>query len=523
MIRYFLLSALILLPPPAISQVASQRERNQKPTADCRNPTANDTIDKRVISGCAVDGAIEPEAQTGSFQTTIVGDNAFTFDKGLQIGGGKTANGALGTMLRTDGHRDWVTLMPKPDPDANNTVEAVEFAINGGTPFTFTASGSTVTTSTTLPASAAGGRLILEESVYSIKSVSGTKVVVTGTPPAKGIGIYASTRGSGIASVSGNIVTRVSGDPFVPHHFGNFSLKINGTPYMVTATDFYGQKYTLASTPGKSSSASYAWQTTMNDQISTLRVARVWGAHEENISLYAAPDGYHLRSLLGSAPSKYRPLFIGSGERTPGDLARQISVYANGDLLLGGTYGNEAMRIVNSVRAVSRWETQAAVSGLPVSLRARSDSQSDVDASIDMQGSGGLSITNGAFSRAIVKFNAHSASTDYPEISAGAGQVDFSVNGRSNSIDIAISPKNGAMRPASDNGAALGSATARWSSTYATRYCYAATLCDWAGKGSPEGVVVAAVGSTYRRTDGGAGSSFYVKESGSSHTGWVAK
>ena len=146
-----------------------------------------------------------------------------------------------------------------------------------------------------------------------------------------------------------------------------------------------------------------------------------------------------------------------------------------------------------------------------------------MDASIDMQGSGGLNITNGAFSRTIVKFNANSASTDYPEISAGAGQVDFSVSGQSSSIDIAISPRNGAMRPASDNGAALGSAAARWSSTYATRYCYAATLCDWAGKGSPEGVIIAAVGSTYRRTDGGAGSTFYVKESGSRHTGWVAK
>lgn len=43
------------------------------------------------------------------------------------------------------------------------------------------------------------------------------------------------------------------------------------------------------------------------------------------------------------------------------------------------------------------------------------------------------------------------------------------------------------------------------------------------GSGSPEGVVTAPVGSTYHRTDGGAGSSFYVKESGTGNTGWVAK
>lgn len=43
------------------------------------------------------------------------------------------------------------------------------------------------------------------------------------------------------------------------------------------------------------------------------------------------------------------------------------------------------------------------------------------------------------------------------------------------------------------------------------------------GEGSPEGVVVAAVGSLYQRTDGGAGTSLYAKESGSGSTGWVAK
>lgn len=46
---------------------------------------------------------------------------------------------------------------------------------------------------------------------------------------------------------------------------------------------------------------------------------------------------------------------------------------------------------------------------------------------------------------------------------------------------------------------------------------------DLFGAGSPEGVVSAAVGSTYRRTDGGAGTCFYVKESGAGNTGWVAK
>jgi hypothetical protein len=43
------------------------------------------------------------------------------------------------------------------------------------------------------------------------------------------------------------------------------------------------------------------------------------------------------------------------------------------------------------------------------------------------------------------------------------------------------------------------------------------------GSGSPETVVTAIVGSRFARTDGGAATSIYIKESGSGNTGWVAK
>jgi len=43
------------------------------------------------------------------------------------------------------------------------------------------------------------------------------------------------------------------------------------------------------------------------------------------------------------------------------------------------------------------------------------------------------------------------------------------------------------------------------------------------GAGSPEGVITAGIGSIYQRTNGGANTSIYVKESGTGNTGWVAK
>ena len=48
----------------------------------------------------------------------------------------------------------------------------------------------------------------------------------------------------------------------------------------------------------------------------------------------------------------------------------------------------------------------------------------------------------------------------------------------------------------------------------------ASKICS--GTGSPEGVLTAPVGSQYHRTDGGAGTVFYTKETGAGNTGWVA-
>lgn len=42
------------------------------------------------------------------------------------------------------------------------------------------------------------------------------------------------------------------------------------------------------------------------------------------------------------------------------------------------------------------------------------------------------------------------------------------------------------------------------------------------GSGSPEGSVTAPVGAIYQRTDGGASTTLYVKESGTGNTGWKA-
>lgn len=56
----------------------------------------------------------------------------------------------------------------------------------------------------------------------------------------------------------------------------------------------------------------------------------------------------------------------------------------------------------------------------------------------------------------------------------------------------------------------------------APKVIWTGAVQDLTGSGTPEGAITAAIGSVYRRTDGGAATSLYVKESGAGNTGWVA-
>ena len=82
----------------------------------------------------------------------------------------------------------------------------------------------------------------------------------------------------------------------------------------------------------------------------------------------------------------------------------------------------------------------------------------------------------------------------------------------------------GLLRPSSDNTVDLGSVVAHWKDAYVQRIVFLdGTRFFTVGSGSPEGSVTASVGALYTRTNGGANTTLYVKESGTGNTGWVAK
>lgn len=96
---------------------------------------------------------------------------------------------------------------------------------------------------------------------------------------------------------------------------------------------------------------------------------------------------------------------------------------------------------------------------------------------------------------------------------------------RSNNTDRWLVDNNGTFRPAGDNNTDIGYNGGRVKNFHLAGILYlnaAETVFISRGTGTPEGALSASPGSVFIRTDGGASTSFYVKESGSGNTGWVA-
>jgi hypothetical protein len=97
-----------------------------------------------------------------------------------------------------------------------------------------------------------------------------------------------------------------------------------------------------------------------------------------------------------------------------------------------------------------------------------------------------------------------------------------------NNVVRTVIDTDGTLRPAANNSFQLGSFNHRW-----LQGCFQELELNndagvlgviiRTGSGSPEGAITAKPGSLWLRQDGGAGTSFYVKESGTGNTGWAAK
>ena len=117
---------------------------------------------------------------------------------------------------------------------------------------------------------------------------------------------------------------------------------------------------------------------------------------------------------------------------------------------------------------------------------------------------------------------AANTSTSYDFATAGKGNFRILANGNT---DVQIGSTNNVPVLVKTNATLAATVGTDQSWAFANQIRVGGTAGPlWrSGTGSPEGVVTAPVGSLYTRTDGGAGTTLYVKESGAGNTGWIAK
>lgn len=143
---------------------------------------------------------------------------------------------------------------------------------------------------------------------------------------------------------------------------------------------------------------------------------------------------------------------------------------------------------------------------------------------------GGQLFLNSASNRSIMTVRGGKLTTDAAILIYGLddptnpGRIQVQARGSSSTFTYVYDAGTGSFRPGADNSQTNGSSAARWSIGYFAQVRPGAGSAIWtSGTGSPETVLTAPVGSLYTRTDGGASTTLYVKETGSGNTGWVAK
>lgn len=196
--------------------------------------------------------------------------------------------------------------------------------------------------------------------------------------------------------------------------------------------------------------------------------------------------------------------------------------YAGSVLGSDGNIGDAAIQLTkdaNDGGAGWRMLMDVSAAGTPIQWKQ------DGVQTLALSGSGSMNLSAPAASDATFLLTSNGGSNVWairPQVSS-AGQLQFRFGGSGSPV-LWNFITTGAITPGANGTQDFGSASSHIRDTYSNRYFIGTgTLQQISGSGTPEGVVTAPVGSTFQRSDGGALTSFYVKETGAGNTGWVAK
>ena len=198
----------------------------------------------------------------------------------------------------------------------------------------------------------------------------------------------------------------------------------------------------------------------------------------------------------------------------------------------GTSAASNTKKVLSIVSSGANATSSQTVTGQTISVTNTGTTNTNVGLSITASGAstnnalvllGNVSATTSDFSgKDWIGYNAGSAKSYI----GGAGVITTASGGYFGITSSATSPFGADifLNRQSAGVFGVGTNSTNASGTIAAAKHQVATSVFWSsGTGSPEGVLTANIGSLYSRTDGGAGTSLYVKESGTGNTGWVAK
>ena len=215
-----------------------------------------------------------------------------------------------------------------------------------------------------------------------------------------------------------------------------------------------------------------------------------------------------------------------------------VANYAAGDMVLLSDVGSDAapdLVVVGKLTATGNsahpaTSTDNTVARYDGTGGALQGSGVTIDDAGNVTGVAGLSVSKAAYAGLLVSSNAGTG--PYIQLATGGvGRWDFFRNDESESGSNAGS--NLQINRLSDAGGLIGTPIKITRSTGKITLGDVGTAAGiefgssgpriMVGTGSPESVVTAPVGSLWLRTNGGASTTLYVKESGTGNTGWIAK
>ena len=230
-------------------------------------------------------------------------------------------------------------------------------------------------------------------------------------------------------------------------------------------------------------------------------------------TLFSGANGYS--SVFGSTTAT--PLHLATNGTVRFTISSTGQITTTSDATVGGALG------VSSALAASDISTAAftTAGGIGVAKTSYFGDVVNLLSTLSFSNPGGLVAATGASTSAKYFDIRNTGAGFYLGVESSAGGTLFT---GASAYATVVGTQGATSFQLATNGVVRQTITSAGAATYTGAVSVSNTTATiTSGTGTPEGAVTAPVGSIFLRTNGGAGTTFYVKESGVGNTGWVAK